>query len=188
MNTLFIDTHNEIIKIILFKEGKVVDLKEKQSSMQHSVYTIPLIEEVLKNNDLESNNLNEILVVNGPGSFTGVRIGVTIAKTMSYLLNIPIKIINTLEMKAIFVNNDKKIVIENEKNGKFVGVFDKDNKVIGDYFYLKNSEYEEYKNNNEVSIVDDIDYEKVYEYLKNVKEINPHAVNPLYIKKIEVLK
>jgi len=188
MNTLFIDTHNEIIKIILFKDGKIVDSKEKESSMQHSVYTMPLIDEVLKNNNLDSNDINEIIVVNGPGSFTGVRIGVTIAKTYSYLLNIPIKVINMLEMKAIFVSGDKKIIIEEEKNGKFIGVFDKDNKVIDDYFYLKNSEFEEYKNNNEISIVDNIDYEKVYEYLKTKEIINPHAVNPLYIKKIEVMK
>ena len=188
MKTLFIDTHNEIIKIILFKDGKIVDLKEKESSMKHSVYTMPLIEEVLKNNNLDSNDINEIIVVNGPGSFTGVRIGVTIAKTYSYLLNIPIKVINVLEMKAIFVNGDKKVVIEEEKNGKFIGVFDKDNKVIDDYFYLKNIEFEEYKNDNEISIVDNIDYEKVYEYLKTKESINPHAVNPLYIKKIEVMK
>jgi len=156
--------------------------------MKHSVYTMPLIEEVLKNNNLDSNDINEIIVVNGPGSFTGVRIGVTIAKTYSYLLNISIKVINVLEMKAIFVNGDKKVVIEEEKNGKFIGVFDNANKVIDDYFYLKNIEFEEYKNDNEISIVDNIDYEKVYEYLKNKESINPHAVNPLYIKKIEVMK
>ena len=188
MNTLFIDTHNEIIKIILFKDGKILEFKEKESSMQHSVYTMPMIETVLKNNNLNSTDLNEIIVVNGPGSFTGVRIGVTIAKTMAYLLNIPIKIIDMLEMKAIFVNSDKKIIVEEEKNGKFIGVFDKDNKIIDDYFYLKNSEYEEYKNNNEISNVNDIAYEKVYEYLKTKESINPHAVNPLYIKKIEVQK
>ena len=198
MKTLFIDTHNEIIKIILFKNGKVVDLKEKESSMKHSVYTMPLIEEVLKNNNLDSNDINEIIVVNGPGSFTGVRIGVTIAKTYSYLLNIPIKVINVLEMKAIFVNGDKKVVIEEEKNGKFIAEaklpfdnclaskimsFGRGIKVISPNL---NSDTD--KNDNEISIVDNIDYEKVYEYLKTKESINPHAVNPLYIKKIEVMK
>ena len=82
MYSLFIDTHNELIKIILFKDGKILTDKEKMSNMQHSVYTMPMIEEILKENNIESSNLNEIIVVNGPGSFTGVRIGVTIAKTM----------------------------------------------------------------------------------------------------------
>ena len=183
MYSLFIDTHNEVIKIILFKDGKILEDKEKMSSMQHSVYTMPMIDEILKNNNITTNELNEILVVNGPGSFTGVRIGVTIAKTLAYLLNIPIKAISTLEMKSLFVMGDRKVVVEDEKNGKYIGLFDNDLVV---YKYLKNSEYEEYKKNNKVNIVDNIDYEKVYEYLKNKDSVNPHGVNPLYIKKIEV--
>ncbi len=187
MYSLFIDTHNELIKIILFKDGKILTDKEKMSNMQHSVYTMPMIEETLKENNIESSNLNEIIVVNGPGSFTGVRIGVTIAKTMAYLLNIPIKSIDTLKMQALLINKDKKIVIENEKNGKYLGIFDKNNNVIQKYKYMKNSEFEEFIKDNVIDEVK-IDYEKLYEKLKDEQNINPHAVNPLYIKVIEVLK
>lgn len=187
MYTLFIDTHNELIKIILFKSDKILDLKEKKSDMQHSVYTMPLINEILKNNKITINDIKEIIVVNGPGSFTGVRIGVTIAKTMAYLLNIPIKTIDTLEMQAILISKDKKIVVEEEKNGKYIGIFDKDNRKTEEYKYLKNSEYEEFFKNNKIDSVN-LDYEKVYVYLKNKNSISPHIVNPLYIKKIEVLK
>ena len=185
MYSLFIDTHDEKIKIILFKDGKIITKKIESSSMKHSVITMPLIDETLKENNITANDLNEILVVNGPGSFTGVRIGVTIAKTFAYLLNIPIKSIDVLEEKSIFVNNDKKIVEETEKNGKYIGIFENDNK---EYKYLTNSEYTNFIKSNEISNVEDIDYEKVYEYLKNKENTNPHAVNPLYIKKIEVEK
>lgn len=187
MYTLFIDTHNELIKIILFKDGKIISDKEKMSNMQHSVYTMPMIDETLKEHNLKSTDLNEIVVVNGPGSFTGVRIGVTIAKTMAYLLNIPIKVIDTLKMQALLIDSDKKIVIEKEKNGKYLGIFAKDNNVIEQYKYLKNSEFEDFIKNNNIDEVK-IDYEKLYEKIKDEKNINPHAVNPLYIKVIEVLK
>ena len=186
MFSLFIDTHNELIKIILFKDGKIIEKLEKESSMQHSVYTMPMIEEILKNNNITPSNLNEIIVVNGPGSFTGVRIGVTIAKTMAYLLNIPIKSIDMLQIKSLFVNSDEKIVIESEKNGKYIGVFNKENNPIEEYTYLKNSEYEEYKNKKIINDIKDIDYEKVYEFIKDKKSENPHGVNPIYIKKIGV--
>lgn len=185
MYTLYIDTHSFLITIILFKNGKILSCKEKSSNMQHSVYTMPLIDEILKENNIDSSSLNEIVVVNGPGSFTGVRIGVTIAKTMAYLLSIPIKTIDTLELKSIFVNNDKKIVIEEEKNGKYVGIFNNNAK---EYMYLKNSEFEEFEKKNKIEHINDIDYEKVYSYIKNKDSVNPHAVNPLYIKKIEVEK
>ena len=53
MYSLFIDTHNELIKIILFKDGKILTDKEKMSNMQHSVYTMPMIEEALKENNID---------------------------------------------------------------------------------------------------------------------------------------
>ena len=185
MYSLFIDTHDAYVKIILFKDGKIITKKIESSSMKHSVITMPLIDKTLKENNITSNDLDEILVVNGPGSFTGVRIGVTIAKTFAYLLNIPIKSIDVLEEKSIFVSSDKKILEESEKNGKYIGIFENGNKK---YLYLTNSEYNNFIKNNEINVVDEIDYEKVYDYLKNKENINPHAVNPLYIKKIEVEK
>lgn len=185
MYTLYIDTHSKDIIIILYKDGKILSCNKKESEMNHSVYTMPMIDSILKENNIETKDLNEIAVVCGPGSFTGVRIGVTIAKTMAYLLNIPIKVVDILELKSIFVHDNKKIVVEEEKNGKYVGIFDKNNK---EYMYLKNSEYEEFCKSNEIDYVEDIDYLKVYEYIKNKNSVNPHSVNPLYIKKIEVEK
>lgn len=187
MYTLFIDTHNELIKIILFKDGKIITNLEKESKMQHSVYTMPMIEETLTKHNLVPSDINEIIVVNGPGSFTGVRIGVTIAKTMAYLLNIPIKAIDTLKMQAMLIDKNKKIVIEEEKNGKFVGLFDKNNQTLEEYKYLKKDEFEKFCENNTIDKIN-IDYEKLYECLKLENPVNPHSVNPLYIKKIEVGK
>ena len=57
---------------------------------KHSVVTMPSIRTILNNNNIDVKELNEIIVCNGPGSFTGSRIAVTIAKTMAYSLNIPI--------------------------------------------------------------------------------------------------
>lgn len=185
MKTLFIDTHNEMITIILFENKKIINKLEKESCMQHSVYTMPMIEEILKKAKITPSDLNEIIVVNGPGSFTGVRIGVTIAKTMAYLLNIPIKSIDMLEAKACLIEEDNKIVIEDEKNGKYIGIFNKNTK---EYIYLKNSEFEDFKKKNKISIINELDYEKILNYLDSKNSINPHAINPLYIKKIEVLK
>ncbi len=188
MYSLFIDTHDEYINIVLFKDGKVLDEKHKLSQMQHSVFTMPLIDEIINSNNLDIKDVNEILVVNGPGSFTGVRIGVTISKTLAFCLNIPIKVINVLKMKAIMIDKDNKIVSVLEKNGAYVAKYSKTNDLIDDYFYLKKDEYEKYLNENDIELVEDINYEKVYEYLKTESAINPHAVNPLYIKTIEVLK
>ena len=127
-------------------------------------------------------------MVNGPGSFTGVRLGVTIAKTLAYTLNIPIKAVSSLWIKAVSLEHEEITIVEREKNGVFIGTFNKNNQLQGEYTYLKNIEFEqiENKDNYEENIV--IDYKKIIAWVKNLKSENPHAVNPLYVKKIEVEK
>lgn len=190
MYTLLLDTHFSRVTIILYKDGKVIDIAEEESNQSHSIITMPLLEAVLKANKLDVKDINELTVVNGPGSFTGVRIGVTIAKTLSYCLNIPIKTISSLEVLACNINISKnKLVAFNDRNGYFVGEFTADNKLVNDYLYINNIEYKNFINQNNVfDSFEKIDYECVYELIKNKDAINPHLVNPLYVKKIEVQK
>lgn len=190
MYTLLIDTHFTKVILVLYKDDNIIKVIVEESNQSHSIITMPLIRELLKENNLDINEINQIVVVNGPGSFTGVRIGVTIAKTISYCLNIPIKVISSLEILACNVKCDNdKIVAFNDRNGYFVGKFDNKNKLLEDYFYLSNSEYQTFKTNNVVfDILEDIDYNEVYKMIMDKEVINPHLVNPIYVKKIEVLK
>ena len=158
--------------------------------MNHSIHTIPMIDEILKNNNILPSNLNEIIVVNGPGSFTGVRIGVTIAKTLAYTLNIPIKTITSL--KAYAVSNDKetnKLITIEDLKGKYIGYFDKNNNLLSDYTYLKNNEYEEFIKDKEQYLIKNntFNLKEIYKFLKTEESINPHIVNPIYIKGIDAL-
>lgn len=190
MYTLFISTFSELITIGLLKDGKEIDRLEQVSSRNHSVYTIPMIEELLDKNEIKTNYLNEIIVVNGPGSFTGVRIGVTIAKTLAYTLDITIKTITSLEAYAVSYTSDKnKLVAIPDLKGKYIGYFTKDNDLLSNYIYLNNKEYDKYiKDKKEYLIENDsFNLNDIYNYLKNKEEINPHLVNPIYIKGIDAL-
>lgn len=193
MYTLFIDTHDRDLIIGLYKDGKVISEERKESMRNHSDFTMPLIEKILSDNNLNVKELNEIIVVNGPGSFTGVRIGVTIAKTLAYTLNIPIKSITSLEMFALSNNtNSIKIPIIRDVKGVFYGVFDENNNLIEEMAYKSNSEFNEYikLNNYESNIIENVNVnlDKIYAYLKDKDTTNPHKVNPIYIKVIEALK
>ena len=190
MYTLFISTFDKIITIGLLKNGKVISELTKESSKNHSIHTMPMIDEILKINNLLPSYLNEIIVVNGPGSFTGVRIGVTIAKTLAYTLNIPIKTITSL--KAYAVSNDKetnKLVTIEDLKGKYIGYFDKNNNLLSDYTYLNNDEYEDYIKGKEHYLINKnvFNLNKIYSVLKNEESTNPHIVNPIYIKGIDAL-
>ncbi len=188
MYSLFIDTHYKEVVIVLFKNGVYIDKRNKES-IQHSVFVMPLINEILINNSITINNINEIIVVNGPGSFTGVRIGVTIAKVLAYTLKCDIKSIDSLLIQEISSKDNDNIMVVQDQNGYYYGHF-KNKELIEDYKYLKKNEFIEYINNNNLNnlIKNEIiiDYNLVYNYLKNKKVENVHKVNPLYIKNIEV--
>lgn len=185
MYTLFIDTHSNKITIVLYKEDKIEIKKDVETSHNHSVTTMPILIDTLKEVGIEVEELKEILVVNGPGSFTGVRIGVTIAKTLAYTLKIPIKTLSSLLIKAVSFSHEKVRIVEREKNGVFLGTFDKDNHLVDNYTYVSNKEYEV----DEKDVEDvEMDYEKILEFSKSLEAINPHAVKPLYVKLIEVQK
>ena len=185
MNTLYIDTHSNKIIINLFRDKKVFIKKEIETNNNHSITIMPILVEALNEAKIDVNDLNEIIVVNGPGSFTGVRLGVTIAKTLAYVLNIPIKTMSSLLIKAVSFTHEDVNIIEKEKNGVFIGTFNKNNELIGEYTYLRNSEYLP----SEKDILDvQLDYEKINRFTDNIRCINSHAVNPIYIKQIEVQK
>lgn len=180
MKRLFIDTHDDIF-VALLNDDQVIKEKKVTDKKENSTFLMPSIIEVIG-----ENNIDEIIVINGPGSFTGVRLGVTIAKTLAFTKNIPIKTLSYLELMAVNIEGNKKTVAFNDKNGYFVGYFDKNNQIIQDYEYLKNCDFENIKTN--VTIDFDLNFSKVISYMNTKDAINPHLVNPIYVKKIEVEK
>lgn len=179
---LFIDTHDELITIAL-KNNEDLFIKTKVSEYAHSVYTMPMIEEIFKENNLNIKDLEKIIVVNGPGSFTGIRIGLSIAKTLAYALNISINTISSLTAYLVSneTNDNKKAVIEDNK-GYYVSVFDKDNNIVVEETYCEEDTYD-------YPLVEEkLDVEKIIDYCKDMKSENPHFVKANYIKKIEVEK
>ena len=192
MLSLFLDTHDKNIVEVLYKDGKVLDKEIRLSERNHSDYTIPMLNTMLKRNHITVHDLNEILVVNGPGSFTGVRIGVTIAKTLAFTLNVPIKTMTSLECLALSAEKkDVKLPIIRDIKGVFGQLYEKNK--ASETFYKENAEFEEYKIENKISNEDvienvDYDFDSIYEHFKTVKSTIAHKVNPIYIKVIEVLK
>lgn len=179
---LFIDTHDELITIAL-KNNDELYTKTQRSEYAHSVYTMPLIEELFKENNLEIKDLDKIIVVNGPGSFTGIRIGLSIAKTMAYALKININTISSLTAYLVSNNTqgNKKAVIEDNK-GYYVSVFDKDNNVVVGETYVEEDTYDY------PQVEEKLDVNKIIDYCKDMESENPHFIKANYIKKIEVEK
>jgi len=189
MITLYIDTHSEKIELAIFQNGKLLKLSKVGQIYQHSSMIMPMLAELLSDLDLNINQLSDIIVVNGPGSFTGIRLGCTIAKTLAFTLQIPIRVMSSLLIKAVS-NTEKGHIwfVEAEKNGYFVGEFNDLDELLNDYFYIKKSDYNLFKEQHHIVEEVILDYDRIYSFAQTLLPLNPHLVNPLYVKLIEVQK
>lgn len=187
MNLLFIDTHSEKVVIKIKKKDEIFE-EEVLSNRSHSEVLVPTLDSVLKRSGLKLQDIDEIIVVNGPGSFTGVRMGVTIAKTIAYCLNKKIKTITSLEMFGVSSEEEFDLVTVSDSKGVYSAL--KKGNEYTQFLYHRISEFEIYKNENNYKVLKEkkIDLEKILLYLENVEPINPHLVNPIYIKEIDALK
>lgn len=204
MICLFFDSSSDLLKVSLIKDNKIIFDKELHTKNDHSSYLVPTIDEAFKSNNIDFKELDEIIVGNGPGSFTGTRISIAVAKTYAFSFNIPVYMISSLE-ELIYDNDGYDFyvpIIEEKKDNLYFSIFDKDKKrVIDDtyssteYMYkkleeldgkillisLSDKEYEKYDtvkaSINALNIMKNIDV--------NNEKVNPHLLKPNYIKKIE---
>lgn len=201
MISLFLDTSSKKLVVYLVKDKDILYFKELETTNDHSKYLVPFIDEALKQNNLSPKDINKIYVVNGPGSFTGTRIGVTVGKVFAY--SIGIKVIPVSSLKQYIFSEENKdyyvSIIKDKGNRVYYGIYDKEYNdiVIDKYNYMDVFTSDISKlNGNIVFISDDdidnietvkpkLDIIKLLEYYKD-KEIDAHFLKPNYLKKIEV--
>lgn len=200
MISLFLDTCSQIIRIGILFDNKLIDYLEFQNDNKLSEKLLPAIKKIIDKNNYKVNDLNRIYISVGPGSFTGIRIGVTVAKVMAWSLNIDIIPISSLEIMASY-DSDKKYVcsfIDARRGFVFAGVYDKELNTYIEDKYISFDELLEKINDikedtlfvsndsNFISCIEPkIDVEKIVLKHINDKSVNPHKVNPIYLKLTE---
>jgi tRNA threonylcarbamoyladenosine biosynthesis protein TsaB len=107
---LNIETATEVCSVALAQNGKLLSIRESASGYTHSENITVFIDEVIKEAGVTLNNLDAIAVSKGPGSYTGLRIGVSTAKGLCFALEKPMLAVNTLLSLAnnFLTTNDKR--------------------------------------------------------------------------------
>ena len=107
MKILSVDTSATAASVALSEEGKLIGETFINTSLTHSQTLIPMVEQLLNNTKTEISDIDAIAVNAGPGSFTGVRIGVAAVKGLAFANNIPCVSVSTLESMAYnFLSTD----------------------------------------------------------------------------------
>jgi tRNA threonylcarbamoyladenosine biosynthesis protein TsaB len=98
---LNIETSTSVCSVSLSDRDKIIGLKESFDDKSHASLLTVFIEELLSENNIDVGKLQAVSVSEGPGSYTGLRIGVSVAKGICYAKNIPLVAVNTLQAMAI---------------------------------------------------------------------------------------
>ena len=149
-----------------------------------------VIKEAFREANIKPKDLDKIFAVNGPGSFTGIRVGLTVAKVMAWSLNIPVVPISSLEVIASTPNDGTNIALIDARRGYvYAGAYDKDlNPIMEDKHILLSDikidgTYVSYDNFE--GLKPNIDILKVIKKHEKDKKVNPHTLNPKYLKLTE---
>ena len=97
---LHIETATDVCSVALSRGAEIIGLKEEAGGNNHAKHLLPFVDEVLKQGGCTVRDLNGIAVSIGPGSYTGLRIGVSTAKGIAYTAGIPVMAVSTLESIA----------------------------------------------------------------------------------------
>ena len=201
MKILYIDTSSSYLYAGIVDNDTLLCEVKKEFGTSLSEEALPEIVSLFNKTNLTAKDIDKIIVVNGPGSFTGIRIGITIAKVYAWSLNIPITTITSLEAMMVSSNQNKiKVpVIDARRKYVFSAIYDENNQIIlksqhikiedlnkelaklSDYVIITKDELEEYENKEEY--IPDI--LKIIKHFKDKETINPHAINPDYLKLTE---
>lgn len=111
MNYLLIDTSNQPLSVAIMQDDKVLSEFNTNEKKNHSVQLMPAISNILEESQLDKTELDAIIVAQGPGSYTGLRIGVTVAKTLAYALNTTLYGVSSLKALAATVKEDNILIV-----------------------------------------------------------------------------
>lgn len=198
MISLFLNTSIDFLSVAIVKDGVVLDSFYTKLNNDLSKITLSVIDDMFSRLSISKRDIKRIVCVNGPGSFTGLRIGVTIAKVWAYSLNIDIVGVSSLYVLATGVEGDYIVPIIDARRGYvYAGIYDKNYNVVMEDCYISLEEL-----SNRVSELDSdviyvssdgfngsIEYvpnvERIFKYLDMDNVSDSFSFVPNYLKRVE---
>lgn len=193
---LYLDSSSPSLNIALISEENVIS-QEIEREGDTSLIALDEINKLLKSEKIRLNDLDKIILVNGPGSYTGTRICTTIAKTISFCLGIPVIEVSSLEVIALSSKEPVVAFIDARRSNVWALAKEGGKNVLEEQFIsfnevLKNFNPQiwHYATNKKTTILDEYDlikpnYRLICDVFKNREATPAHLINVNYLKKTE---
>ena len=153
MKILSIDTSSPICAVAILEDNKLIKEISQNNGLTHSEKLMPIIEQILKETNLKLKDIDLLVCDKGPGSFTGIRIGVATVKAFTDSLNIPAIGISSLETLAYNLTHNGIIcsLIDAKNDNCYYGLFE--------------------NVNGEISLIDAFSVNEISFIIDNLKDI-----------------
>lgn len=200
----YIDTTSSYLYSALYKNGKIVDTLTVNLAHDLSSKTLSYVNDMFKRNELSFSDLDKIIVVNGPGSFTGIRVGLTIAKVIGWGQDIPVIPISSLTAMAYSCDETESYfapVIDARRGFVYGSIYDPFNdsfimneqyvsldalvasleSLPGDFSFITNDDLKlDFRTSNYVP-----NFQNIIDKVKDREAIDVHLIDANYLKKTE---
>ena len=185
MYSLILDSSTKILYIALIKDNSLLEDVYVTGQNDHAKNIVSKVDFLLKKYNIEPKDLNNVICGYGPGSYTGVRMAVTVAKMLSVFMNIPLYKISTLKLMASGSNGKVLAIIDARRGNSFGMIYDMDkneyivNEGLYETLLLKGKQYD--------NIVTEESFKVDPIYCFNNKELveNPDLLIPNYLRETE---
>ena len=131
MLTLCIDTAYKYLTLVLMEDDKIIDSISFECFKRQSEEVFVYLDKLFNESKVDKKDIDAMCITKGPGSYTGVRIAITIAKTICYALHI--KMYGVSSLKILEDNDHPTICVFNARSGRsYVGVYHNDEIILDD--------------------------------------------------------
>ena len=192
MVTILLDSSNTNLSVGIAKDNNLLDYISYEAWQRQSEYMIVELNKLLEKYNIKKEDITDIIVAKGPGSYTGVRIAITIAKTIAVALNANLYAVSSLRVQK---NGTVPSIclINARSNRSYVGVY-QDQEVLLNDCIMKNDEVMKYiEDHPDYSVCGDTKYlniqgiesntmKEMLDLKDSLESINPLSLKPVYMK------
>ena len=192
MVTILLDSSSTNLSVGLARDNLLLECVSYEAWQQQSEYMIPELNKLLEKYSVAKEEIEEVIVAKGPGSYTGVRIAITIAKTIATVLNAKLYAVSSLRAQKDCKN--PSICLINARSGRsYIGVYEDKNTILEDQIMKNDNVLKYIADHPNYSVCGDVKYLGInWIETNNLKEmldlkdalesINPLSLKPVYMK------
>ena len=192
MYIVLLDSSNTSLSVGLARDNLLLESISYEAWQQQSEYMIPELNKLLDKYAVKKEDISAVMVAKGPGSYTGVRIAITIAKTIAVALGAKLYPVSSL--RAQKDGKNPSICLINARSGRsYIGVYEGNETLLEDQI-MKNDEVLKYiANHPSYSVCGDVKYlgletketnniQEMLNLIEVLEDVNPLSLKPVYMK------